>query len=582
MLELCSLVENAVDGLVMDGKWGASQIAGRCINRDYCSLSDERRDILVPKNAEFVCPECGRPLRASLTSGSPGRAVRMFAFGAAAAMFAGGASYAGYKYYRLSGSSWPAGSQTKVAGKTIAPPPAKVSQPVTKTVEATTAAVAPTPATPTPAAAAVAAHAVPTPAVATQAGARILLHIAGSDSLNADLVPKLAQAYLVSLGNNGVQAATEADEIRITSSHFDDQEAISIVARYPSAWAAALRDGQIDLSLSSGQIDPALLTSLRKPGDPSSPFSEHVLAVDAAAVIVSPQNVIATLTVAQLRGILDGSLKTWGQLGATSNGPIHLVFPNDGSAQDLASLVPGAQVVPADATLSGNVAASVAADPDALALVHPAMAGTNREISVDAGISAVAPTAAAIQHGDYPLARKLYLYTQANGANQAAERFIHFAMAPEGQAVLSAAGLMPNAAAPEAAPAPAASLTPMDQYRQLLTSATRLDADLHFESKSNRLDLHSARAIDRIWNFMFSYHNPPDHLVLVGFADNQGTPEKNLALSAQRAEAVAALFKQRGLPPGLVLNLGADLPVADNSTEAGREKNRRVEVFLRN
>jgi phosphate transport system substrate-binding protein len=81
---------------------------------------------------------------------------------------------------------------------------------------------------------------------------------------------------------------------------------------------------------------------------------------------------------------------------------------------------------------------------------------------------------------------------------------------------------------------------------------------------------------------MFSYHNPPDHLVLVGFADNQGTPEKNLALSAQRAEAVAALFKQRGLPPGLVLNLGAELPVADNSTEAGRERNRRVEVFLRN
>jgi phosphate transport system substrate-binding protein len=81
---------------------------------------------------------------------------------------------------------------------------------------------------------------------------------------------------------------------------------------------------------------------------------------------------------------------------------------------------------------------------------------------------------------------------------------------------------------------------------------------------------------------MFSYHNPPDHLVVVGFADNQGTPEANLALSLGRANAVADLFKQRGLPPGLVINLGSELPTADNSTESGREKNRRVEVFLKN
>jgi phosphate transport system substrate-binding protein len=552
----------------MDGKWGASQVAGRCLNRDYCSLSDARRDILVEKNAEFVCPECARPLKASQATPSPGHALRKFAFGAAAALFAGGAAYAGYTYHRLSTGAPVAGLQAVTASKAGIPSPGKLPPAATTTAPIATAAASLASAT--------------APAPPSPAGGRMLLRLASSNRLADGLVPKLAQAYLTSLGNSSVQAAPTPDQIRITSLHFGEQETVSIVTRNQSGWAAALRDGQIDLGLSSGPIDPAVLAGLRKPGDTTQPFSEHALGVDAAAIIVSPQNVVATVTLAQVRGILDGSIRTWAQLGATSGDPIHLIFPNDGSAQDLASLVPGSPGVPADATVSGNVAASVAADPDALALVHPTMAGTNREISVDAGISAVAPTAAAFQHGDYPLARTLYVYAPANGASPAAERFIRFAMAPEGQAVLSAAGLMPNAAAAEATPAPAAALTPMDQYRQLLTSATRLDADLHFETKSDRLDLHSARAIDRIWNFMFSYHNPPDHLVLVGFADNQGTPEKNLALSAQRAEAVAALFKQRGLPPGLVLNLGAELPVADNSTEAGRERNRRVEVFLRN
>jgi phosphate transport system substrate-binding protein len=248
----------------------------------------------------------------------------------------------------------------------------------------------------------------------------------------------------------------------------------------------------------------------------------------------------------------------------------------------LSALVPGVHGLPSDVRLAGDVAAAVASDPDAVALTHPIMAGEDRTIAIDAGISAVAPTAAAIVRGTYPLAQKMYLYTPADGADPAADRFVSFALSDAGQSILSAAGLVPVAFTPTAPQLPQAALTPRDQYNQLLASATRLDADLHFETNSNRLDLHSAKAVDRISNFMFSYHNPPDHLVVVGFADNQGTPAANLALSLGRASAVAALFKQRGLPPGLVINLGSELPIADNGTESGREKNRRVEVFLRN
>jgi phosphate transport system substrate-binding protein len=38
---------------------------------------------------------------------------------------------------------------------------------------------------------------------------------------------------------------------------------------------------------------------------------------------------------------------------------------------------------------------------------------------------------------------------------------------------------------------------------------------------------------------------------------------------------------QRGLTPTVVRGFGPDLPVASNDTDEGREKNRRVEIWLR-
>jgi outer membrane protein OmpA-like peptidoglycan-associated protein len=52
------------------------------------------------------------------------------------------------------------------------------------------------------------------------------------------------------------------------------------------------------------------------------------------------------------------------------------------------------------------------------------------------------------------------------------------------------------------------------------------------------------------------------------------------ALSKRRAEAVAEQMQRRGIQPILVTGFGAELPLADNSTPEGREKNRRLEVWI--
>ncbi|MGL4767087.1 MAG: OmpA family protein [Formosimonas sp.] len=64
-----------------------------------------------------------------------------------------------------------------------------------------------------------------------------------------------------------------------------------------------------------------------------------------------------------------------------------------------------------------------------------------------------------------------------------------------------------------------------------------------------------------------------------GHADNKGTAQSNLALSDKRAQAVREFLVKQGVPATNVTakGYGDASPVADNSTETGRLKNRRIE-----
>ena len=69
--------------------------------------------------------------------------------------------------------------------------------------------------------------------------------------------------------------------------------------------------------------------------------------------------------------------------------------------------------------------------------------------------------------------------------------------------------------------------------------------------------------------------------LIVGHTDNQGSLEHNQDLSKRRATAVAAaLAGQFGVPASSVIPVGVGMaaPVAPNTDEAGRAKNRRVEI----
>jgi len=70
-------------------------------------------------------------------------------------------------------------------------------------------------------------------------------------------------------------------------------------------------------------------------------------------------------------------------------------------------------------------------------------------------------------------------------------------------------------------------------------------------------------------------------LLLIGHTDDTGASKFNVELSERRARAVARFLKKHGVPENAIFYQGAgeSMPIADNRTEEGRAKNRRVEII---
>lgn len=75
---------------------------------------------------------------------------------------------------------------------------------------------------------------------------------------------------------------------------------------------------------------------------------------------------------------------------------------------------------------------------------------------------------------------------------------------------------------------------------------------------------------------------PQIKITIEGHTDNTGTPEKNMVLSQKRADAVKTYLVSRKVAADRLttVGLGPDQPIADNSTAAGRARNRRVAFKL--
>jgi outer membrane protein OmpA-like peptidoglycan-associated protein len=72
------------------------------------------------------------------------------------------------------------------------------------------------------------------------------------------------------------------------------------------------------------------------------------------------------------------------------------------------------------------------------------------------------------------------------------------------------------------------------------------------------------------------------NVLIEGHTDSDGSDEHNLTLSERRARTVAASLAQQSVPNARmsVVGYGESQPVADNSSAAGKQANRRVEIAI--
>jgi len=99
-----------------------------------------------------------------------------------------------------------------------------------------------------------------------------------------------------------------------------------------------------------------------------------------------------------------------------------------------------------------------------------------------------------------------------------------------------------------------------------------------FDSDSAVLTSDSNEQLDNIAIILQAY--PRANVTIAGHTDSSGSEARNLALSRARADAVAARLTAAGVSADRVHaeGHGSEKPAADNSTEAGRAHNRRVEL----
>lgn len=105
--------------------------------------------------------------------------------------------------------------------------------------------------------------------------------------------------------------------------------------------------------------------------------------------------------------------------------------------------------------------------------------------------------------------------------------------------------------------------------------------DIHFDTGKATIRPESQAIVEQISRLL------RDHSTLKvsveGHTDNVGTPGANKKLSEDRAAAVVAAVGRLGIPVARMsaAGWGQQKPVADNRTEEGRAKNRRVEIMRR-
>ncbi|MGF6221190.1 outer membrane protein OmpA-like peptidoglycan-associated protein [Pseudomonas frederiksbergensis] len=221
---------------------------------------------------------------------------------------------------------------------------------------------------------------------------------------------------------------------------------------------------------------------------------------------------------------------------------------------------------------------AVSLDPQGIGFIGlPYVRQAKAVAIVDGDSQAMLPVNSLIATEDYPLSRRLFFYLPPNGKNPWAKALVKFAQSSKGQAIVAANGFIAQTV--QAMAVTPNALMPED-YQALSRHAQRLTVNFRFEEGSATLDNKARQDLSRVLDYIKQHDKTNRQVTLVGFGDAKSDPARADLLSKLRAMAVRRELVKSGVVFREIRGFGAEMPVATNSGDEGRIKNRRVEVWV--
>ncbi len=434
--------------------------------------------------------------------------------------------------------------------------------------------------------------------------------IHGSNTIGSRLMPALIKSFGLRNGFTVEEIGNESDKkVKYVLKDYEGKVLTTIhLERYGSATAfPALEKSAALIGMSDRRINDKEVTLLANAGIAGMRTShrEHVIGVDGILIIVSPKNTITTLSKEQLAKIFSGEITDWSEVGAPA-GKIKVLAPDSKSGTfstfrslilkpNKLKLIKNAERYASNSKLSDKVAN----DANAIGITGFAYKGQSKAISIAAKCGIVhAPTQFNVNTDEYPLSRRLYLYTAKTIKDKYAKYLLELAKdANSTEKTLKRHGFIGRAitmqpyheqgqrmAAIFNAPSEDFDIKLMRKFSQEMRHANRLSFTVRFRQNSSRFDSESEQLFGNLGRFIVRNRMENNYFILAGFSDSSGPFASNLKLSENRAQKVYGSFikaTQGFIKPERVIvkGYGELLPVACNDTDKGKARNRRVEVW---
>lgn len=408
--------------------------------------------------------------------------------------------------------------------------------------------------------------------------------IHGSNTIGAKLAPALIEAYFKKLGASDIVTVSKgSEESEIHALLKNKNIKVDLAAHGSSTSFRDLNAGLCDVGMASRRVKDKEVVELQRFGNMKSVTNEHVIAIDGVAVFVNQKNPIFKLNTTQIKDIFMGQINSWEELGG-KKGEIN-IYARDkksGTWDTFNHLILNKEPLKADTKRyedNTKLSNDVSKDINGIGFGGLPYILNSKELAISDGKTTIRPDKYTVATEDYPLSRRLYLYTKKNMSKNV-KSFVDFVLSSDGQRIVENIGFV-DLNIKEFKPLLSDDMP--KGYKKLVTGLYRLSTNFRFNSENDKLDNKAKKDLERLAKYFRENSCNKKSIYLVGFSDSIGAAKTNLKLSRKRAESAMIYLSSRGIKidENNIRGFGEAYPVASNKTEKGRSKNRRVEIWVK-